>query len=216
MITLIKTITRVERAKKNSSRYHIYLNEEYSFSIHEDLLIKHHLFKGKQLDEAEMKSIVYEDEAHRAYLHGLQLIGRRPHAVQELVTKLVDRGYGKHTVDAAVIRLKELGYLDDLVFAKLWTEHRLIRQHKGKQWVKQELMQKGVSSKHIEEAMGQFAEEDEFDGAMQLGVKKWRQVKGDHLEKKRKTSAYLWRRGYSPAIVQKVVRELMEAERSED
>ena len=37
---------QVEKQKQGRYRYNIFLNEEFAFSVHEDILVKHRLIKG--------------------------------------------------------------------------------------------------------------------------------------------------------------------------
>ena len=50
-------ITKVEKQKRGKHRYNIYLNEEYAFSVHEDILIKHRLNKGESLHPQEIERL---------------------------------------------------------------------------------------------------------------------------------------------------------------
>lgn len=209
-------ITQIEKQKKRSARYNVFINGDYSFSVHEDLMIKHRLFKGSEIEEERLLELVQEDEEYRAYLHAIQLISRRPHSTKELIDKLKEKGYEAKSGEAAARRLTELSYLDDRLFAKQWTEQRMKWQKKGRQWVKQELKQKGIAPEYVEEALREYGEEEETDSAMLLARKKWNQIKGELADKKRKTSAYLWRRGYSTSIVQRVIRELSQGEDMEE
>ncbi|MNF08591.1 recombination regulator RecX [compost metagenome] len=50
-----------------------------------------------------------------------------------------------------------------------------------------------------------------------MGAKKWRQTSGEILDRKRKTGAYLMRRGFSGSLVSRVLRTLVqEQDDSED
>ncbi|HEY0828303.1 MAG TPA: RecX family transcriptional regulator, partial [Bacilli bacterium] len=75
-------------------------------------------------------------------------------------------------------------------------------------WVQFELLQKGISKEHITEAIGSIETEDEFRCAMELAARRWGNMKGAFLDRKRKTMALLLRRGYTASLVNRVLKEL--------
>ncbi|GIP33145.1 regulatory protein RecX [Paenibacillus sp. J2TS4] len=210
------TITQVEKQRRHP-RYNIYVDGEYAFAAHEDLVVKYRLLKGSVLDTEQIQQIIQEDEYHQAYLYSIRMIGRRPHSIKEVKEKLATKGYDVRTADAVTAKLKEQGYVNDLQFAQMWADHRVRLQKKGIRWVRHELQQKGISKDKIETALAGLDSEAEWGGALQLAEKKWRQTKGARLDKRRKVTAYLLRRGFSSSVVKKAlnqvdVREALEEE----
>ncbi|NHW35304.1 RecX family transcriptional regulator [Paenibacillus aceris] len=112
-------------------------------------------------------------------------------------------------------KLASQNYLNDEEFAKMWTDSRIISQKKGRNLVRQELQQKGIRKELVKHAMDNINPEDEIAGAMKLAQTKWKQTSGETFEKKRKTAAFLMRRGYTGAVVTKVLSQLS-SESSED
>jgi regulatory protein len=203
------TITKVEKQKRSKHRYNIFIQDEYAFSVHEDLLIKHRLFKGELLDPAQMATILQDEERHGAYLKALGMIGRRLHSTKEVKQKLKRQGYEDAVIQWAVEMLLEQNYMNDEEFAKLWTENRIISQRKGRNVVKQELQQKGISREHIQEAISNINPEDEYQSAYLLGKKKWLQSTGTGIDRKRKTGSFLLRRGFTNAVVSNVLKQII-------
>lgn len=201
-------ITSVERQKGNKHRYNLFIDGEYAFSVHEDIMIKHRLIKGESVEPDEIAVIVRDDERHQAYLEAIRYIGRRPRALKEVKLHLKEKGYEPDRIVETVERLVAERYLDDETFAKLWTEHRIVSQRKGRRWVEMELSQKGVDDGDIASALGGIDPEEEYAGARETGRKKWRITGGELPDRKRKVMAFLLRRGYSNELVSRVVREL--------
>ncbi|MDF2927244.1 MAG: RecX family transcriptional regulator [Paenibacillaceae bacterium] len=201
-------ITAVERQKRSKHRYNLFVDGDYAFSVHEDILVKHRLLKGEHIDRTRMESIVQDDERHQAYLEAIRYIGRRPRSHKEVKLHLKEKGYEPDRIAEILERLQSERYLDDEAFAKLWTEHRIVSQRKGRRWVQMELADKGVDEGDIARALGGIDPEEEYAGAWELGRKKWRTTGGELLERKRKVMAFLLRRGYSNELVSRVLREL--------
>jgi regulatory protein len=203
-----RLITSVERQKGNKHRYNLFIDGEYAFSVHEDIMIKHRLIKGETVEQDELAQIVQDDERHQAYLEAIRYIGRRPRALKEVKLHLKSKGYEPERIEETVERLQKERYLNDEAFAKLWTEHRIVSQRKGRRWVEMELSQKGVDDGDIAAALGDIDPDEEYAGAKETGTKKWRITGGEPLERKRKVMTFLLRRGYSNELVNRVVREL--------
>jgi len=203
-------ITAVERHPKQAGRYLIYLDGEPAITVHEDVLIKHRLLKGERIDAERLKQAVADEEQQRAWSDALKQVGRRPRSEKEVRHYLRRKGYAPPLIDAVVDRLKRDRYLDDAEFAAQWTEQRIYSQKKGRGWVKRELQQKGVSSTVIRRTLDRIPAEEEERLAFETGVKKWNASTGSMPDKKRKTAAFLLRRGYASAIVGKVIRRIAE------
>lgn len=210
--TEASVITGIERQKRNKKRYNVYVDQEYVCSVHEDILIKNRLLKGEQIDAERLKQALEEDERHEAYLKAIRFVAVRPRSVQEVKMKLKDLGYEADLIDWTVGRLLEQKYLDDADFAKLWTEQRIQYQRKGRNAVRYELAQKGLSRDEISKALSAVDTEEEMEGALIVGRKKWKTVSGERMDRKRKTMAFLLRRGYPSSLVNDVMRRLSEEE----
>ncbi|MNJ64956.1 Regulatory protein RecX [compost metagenome] len=124
--------------------------------------------------------------------------------------RLGEKGWNEDIINDVLNSLTEQGLVDDALYAQEWAGQRVKSRGKGKLWVRQELRQKGVSKPLIEEALIGVSEEDEYDSALQLGSKKWKSTSGEYIDKKRKVGAFLMRRGFSGALVSRVLRELSE------
>jgi regulatory protein len=114
---------------------------------------------------------------------------------------------GAAKVEAAVLRLKEYGYLDDAAFAETYARLRQQNEKLGQRRVRQDLQQKGVHSDLIAETIeSRYGQTDEEALARH------------HLERKRlrkpeneKETARIMRRlvaaGFSTAVIYKILRQ---------
>lgn len=201
-------ITAVERQQKRKDRYNIFVNEEYAFSVHADIMIKFRMMKDMEIEAAEIERIVHAEERHHAYLQALRYLQFRPQSAKELRRKLKDKGYAKPIIDSVIQQLTEQRYVDDELYAKQISEQRILSQKKGRMWVRRELAQKGISGEHIEEAMSAIDEEAEYDSAYSLGLKRWNGMKSNAFDRKQKLSAFLLRRGFPQGIVRRALRQI--------
>ncbi|WP_422657226.1 regulatory protein RecX [Paenibacillus sp. EC2-1] len=201
-------ITSVEMMRKPKHCYLIRFGQ-YSMSVHEDIMIKYRLMKGAVFQKEELEEIVVADERQQAYVEALRFLERKPRTEKEIAQRLGQKGMTADGIEKTIERLQQERLVDDELYAKQWAEQRITKQKKGRMWVRQELRQKGIDSELIVEALNEVNEEDEFYSAYLIGKKKWQQIKGDALERKRKTGAFLMRRGFTGEQVRKVINKLI-------
>lgn len=207
-------ITKVERQKKSDHRYIIHFGA-YNMTVHEDVMIKYRLISGNSFTKADLEEIVVADERQRAYVEGLRYLERKPRTSMEMIRRLRQKEIGETIIAEVVQRLQQERFLDDPLYAKQWAEQRIMNQRKGKMWIRQELREKGIDKSLISEALENITSEQELESALQTGRKKWNLIRGDVNDKRRKTGAFLMRRGFPGDMVRQVIHTLLEEENYE-
>lgn len=160
----------------------------------------------------DLVEIVVADERQRAYVEGLRYLERKPRTSQEMARRLREKEIGETIIAEVLLRLQQERFLDDPLYAKQWAEQRIANQRKGKLWIRQELREKGIDKSLISEALENISPEQELESALQTGRKKWNLIRGDVNDKRRKTGAFLMRRGYSGEMVRQVLNVLRQEE----
>jgi regulatory protein len=171
-------------------------------------MIKYRMITGSSFEKADLEDIVAADERQRAYVEGLRYLERKPRTAQEMARRLREKEIGETVIAEVLVRLQEERLLDDPLYAKQWAEQRITNQRKGKMWIRQELREKGIDKSLITEALDQITPEQELESALQTGRKKWNMIRGDVNDKRRKTGAFLMRRGFSGEMVRQVIQTL--------
>jgi regulatory protein len=210
-------ITSVELQKRQKHRYNVFINEEYAFAVHEDVLMKYRLFKGQSIDAATLEEVLLDEERQDAYVRAIRWLGSRQRTEREIRVYLQRKEYEEGVIDHCVKRLEAQRYVDDARFSQALAQERLKLQGKGKQWIRQELLHKGVDKGTVQEAVASIDPEDETAAAVLIAKKRWKSLANaeDLVAARRKLYSYLARRGYSAAAVQSAVREATSAQ-SED
>lgn len=201
-------ITKVERQKKSDHRYIIHFGA-YNMTVHEDVMIKYRMITGNSFMKADLLEIVVADERQRAYVEGLRYSERKPRTAMEMTRRLRQKEIGETIIAEVVQRLQEERLLDDPLYAKQWAEQRIANQRKGKMWIRQELREKGIDKTLISEALENITPEQELESALETGRKKWNLIRGEASDKRRKTGAFLMRRGFSGDMVRQVINTLL-------
>jgi len=204
-------ITRVERQKKADHRYIIHFGA-YNMTVHEDVMIKYRMITGSRFMKSDLEQIVLADERQRAYVEGLRYLGHKPRTALEMTRRLREKEIGETIIRETVERLQREQYIDDPLYAKQWAEQRITSQRKGKMWIRQELREKGIDKSLIAEALDHISPEQELQSALESARKKWNLIRGEVPDKRRKTGAYLMRRGFTGEMVRRVLQILLQEE----
>lgn len=131
---------------------------------------------------------------------GLRLLGRRAHSERELWRKLGRRGYEEAEVRTALVRLAELGYLDDQAFAEGHVRRRSASL--GPLALSAELAARGVDRGTAGRAVAAFDPEAQLASARRLverlyGRRPW----SGYREMIDSIGPRLVRRGFPPGVV---------------
>lgn len=139
-----------------------------------------------------------------AFDSSLKILSLRDHSEAELRRKLTAKGYEEQGIEESVARLKELGYLDDLRFARSFASSALRngRGYGGR--LKLELSRRGVAPAIVSEVLAELsAEYDERELLAQLIERRYAGFDAATApdKEKRKVVGYLQRRGFSLSAI---------------
>lgn len=204
-------ITKIEQQKRNKKRYNIYIENEYTFSVHEDILVSLRLLKGKYINSQEVKEIMQEEEKKKIERAIFHYLSYRPRTVMEVKRHLLEKGYKDEFIQYKIDEFIQKGYLNDKDFAQQWFTERIRTKKKGFRLLAEELKQKGISSSILEQIMLNMDQEEEWQSCYQLALKK---IKNDpnleDVNAKHKLMQYLARRGFSFDLIQRIYTKIME------
>jgi len=211
-------VTAVEQEAKKRGFYRICCKaasgdgDGPELSVHEDILIRHKLFKGAALDEAMLRIIMKEDGRQRAYAAGLAYLGYKPRTRKELERYLARKSFDEEDARLAVERLEREGYIDDRAYAQAFAHQRAVSHYKGSKLIRQELLQRGIGRDTADAAARALDPASELETAARLARKKWPGLKGEYRERCHKLAGFLLRRGFPHDVVRTAVRAAAEEE----
>lgn len=146
--------------------------------------------------------------------HAISYVSFRLRSRKEIHEYLSKRIKGNEEyIHLAESRLKELGYIDDEKYTKMFIESRNRSRPKGKKLIQLELRKKGISSDIIEHIDG-TADLELARGIAQKKYSLWKKL--PVLEQKKKLFGLLQRRGFSSTIVFSVIDEVTGLKYNED
>jgi regulatory protein len=212
---MAQTITKIARQVKDENRVSVFLDGDFAFGIHQDLLLQFNLYPGRTLSVEEQEAIQAAEQLFAAKANALAYLTYRPRTEQEVRKKLLKQSFDGAIVDKVIERLYELQYLDDGAYARSYARSRLANRGYGPGRVRLELRRRGVAQPLVEQALEEaYADEDPLVMARAQARKRWPRLarESDPYKRRRKLTDFLVRRGFSYETARQVVEELEDEE----
>jgi len=185
-------ITAITQQVRLKSRYSVYADERYAFSLSADALLAEGLYQGQEINEAQLKAYKKLSQDDKAYGLALAYVARRMRSTWELQDYFRRKGYDEALSTQILERLDRLELVDDRNFAGAWVRNRRLLKSVSKRRLRQELQQKHVATDIIDTVLAED-ETNERQVLRKLIAKKRRQTKyHDEL----KLMQYLARQGF--------------------
>lgn len=202
-----RKITSIEIQKNNTDRFSVFLDDEFAFGLHKDVLLESGIAKGDYLDDAQITEIKAREEIKRTKLKALKLLSVRARSKKELDERLKKTGFSQAAVSATLDDLQRLDLINDLKFAVMFARSKMIQKPQGKLALSLELKKKGIEEPDIKTAIdAAYENTSESEVALSLAVKKKRQCKNvTKVRARKRVSDYLLRRGFQFEVVHDIM-----------
>ncbi len=203
-------VTDIVEISKTKAR--VCVDEEISFALYKSELRKLAVKKDSELSSETYDRIMNEVLLKRAKLRCMNLLKSRDYSEYQLVTKLRQGLYPEEIIDAAVAYVVSYGYVDDVRYAQSYIQYA--SQSKSRRQIENDLMRKGISKENMEQAYAQCLEEDSLAAEEELIhnllEKKHFDRQNATYEERRKMVGFLYRRGFEPDQIYKVIGQFEE------
>jgi regulatory protein len=150
---------------------------------------------------------VDDKDLTRARNAAYRLLTYRPRSRAELIRKLQDREIDDAVIDAVLVDLERLGYVNDRQFAGQWAASRARLSGFGRRRIELELRNKGVDRELVSETLAEVLGPDaELETAKAVAAKKLNALANvDRETRRRRLSGFLERKGFSYEIIRAVL-----------
>ena len=201
-------ITKMEIQKKRKDRINIFLEGEYAFSCHVDLVFEYKLDRGVALNAGDVKAIVEADDMKMAYLYGLKIALTRSISITGCRRKLTQLEFEASSVTAAIDQLIENDFLNDLRYAQNYYEMK--QNSQGRYRIQQDLMRQGVDKAIVIQVIRDMADESlELSEALRLAKRKYGNlVQPIDMKTYNRIYGFLARKGYSATVIRHIMEKL--------
>ena len=176
----------------------MFLDGRYAFSVAEENLLSLGLKEEQEIDEEELAAIASEEDNRKAIDSSFRLLAVRDRSEKELTTRLKLKKLSKTSIDSALGRMKELGFIDDSKFACERTNY-LRRNGKGPAYIRMDLRRAGIDEETISGILSATPESraDEVEQIKNIALARLKRMgKIDPVAASRKLMGFLARRGF--------------------
>ncbi|RBP36162.1 RecX family transcriptional regulator [Garciella nitratireducens] len=210
-------VTKMIKQKKNKEYYNIYIDGEYSFSMHEELVILYEMKKGKYIDIEKMSEIIYEDNKKRAFNRALHYLSYRRRTQWEIEEYLKKKGFNEKIVELTIEKLKYYNLIDDEDYIKSYIAQKKSGNPIGRKKLLFDLEKKGIDNCLFDQIDQYYTQEEEYEQAKKLALKynkKYEKISSK--ERIYKIGQAGQRRGFSWEIMKNVIQEIVEKDQEEE
>jgi len=191
---------------KTKKRVNVFMDDSYSFTIDKELIAEGGLYCGKALSKAQIKELSDTDIFQRCLDAALHYLTYRPRSETEVRQRLCKHGFCNSVVNKVIVQLKKQELVDDVSFARYWTDNRILLYPRSRRLIKHELMQKGISAEIANEATEDL---DDEVNAYLAAQKKIRLLDTyDYNNFRQRLFNYLKTKGYSYEAIDYVSKRL--------
>lgn len=178
-----------------SKKYRILTDADICFVLYKGEKDRYSLDVGTELSDEMWLEIRNGILVKRAKKRAMYLLEKMDRTEKQLRDKLAESGYSGDLIDEAVEYVRSYHYIDDRRYARNYIRYR--QESKSRILLKNELLQKGVSSHIVDEAMEEEYHVDPCDLINRWLEKKDCPRAGENPAKERKICQFLMRKGFS-------------------
>jgi regulatory protein len=206
------TITDLQVQKNDADRISVFVDGEFAFGVHKDVVVKHRLTTGQTLTPEDREAVLTDEETVQAKQTALDYLAYKPRTETEVRRKLQESDTPPPVVEEVIARMHDLGYLDDEEYAQDYAHNRFSNKGYGPIRIRRELVKRGVDRGLADRAVDDlFAEVDPTAAAREHAEKYWPRIadEDDPRRQKQKLHDYLRRRGFSADTIYPLLDEFI-------
>jgi len=202
----MRKITALRVGRGRRKRVNVSLDSRFAFSLEADVAVKEGLQVGQELSAGQIEALARSDRCRRCLNAAVHYLSYRPRSEFELRERLHQRGFDGDSVEAALVKLKEQGLVDDMAFAQFWKDNRESFSPRSQWLTGLELRRKGVASNIIDQITDTI---DDEDSAYRAALSKARSLPtSDYQSFRRRLGGYLKRRGFGYRVINYTMEKL--------
>lgn len=202
-------ITKIESQKKNNDRVNIYVDGEFFMAVFTELIYTFNLKKGMEIDQNNLTYILKEEMYIKAKNKALNILSKADQSEKKIREKLSSE-FEEDTINIVIEFLLKNKFIDDDLLAQKIVNTNVNLNKCGRNKIKQNLYNKGISIESINEAISEIDKDVEFENAMYLAKKRYERVKNEDKRKiYQKISQHLAYKGFDYDIIKRVLNKLL-------
>ena len=191
----------------DNKRSKVFIDGEFAFILYRGEIRSYGIKTGEEISSPVFHEITETLIPKRAKLRAMNLLQKRDYTERKLRDKLKEGMYSDDVIDEAIEYLKSYKYIDDERYAEDYIRYQMNLRSKNR--IRQDLIQKGISTDLIDRLMNEAYETEENNPELALCVNLLRKKHYDPdtatYEDKQKIMAFLYRKGFGNDVISRAL-----------
>lgn len=196
------------KEQKNNSKCSIFIDGAFAFSMLKSDILYFKLKENTEISQEKYNFIMDTIIYIKAQDIALNYIGYKMRTENEVYKKLKEKEFNDDIIFRVIEFAKKYNYINDLHYCESYIKESIKLKPKGKNLLLWELKRKGVDDKFINLALNNI-ELNEFEGALKLISKKFKNIENIDFKQKKKIFDFLAQKGYSYDIIKEAFDEFL-------
>ena len=164
---------KIEGVKKTKNgKYKVIFDNNEVFSTYDDVILNNGLLFKKELDSELLNKLQIETNYYEIYNKVVKFISRKLRSEKEIKLFLDKNSVSSNDKDKIMIKLKDIGFINDKVFAGAYVQDRFNLSSDGPFKIISDLKKNNIDDKIINEYINKINEEDIYEKLTKLIIKK--------------------------------------------
>ncbi len=200
------TVTDLKIQKNNAERCNLYIDGQFYCGINAETAVLFHIKKGMEISRDLLNEMLAHDGYRSALNCALAYASRTANKSRyDFEQKLSE--YPTETVDSVLLRLEELGYINDAALAENIVSYGLSK-NEGPLLIRQRLMNKHIDKTAADDALDKVSDLDFLTAAKKCGEDAVAKYGTEDAKSKAKVFAAMQRRGFTFDMITEALGEL--------
>ncbi len=210
---------RIDKVEPKGKDFQVVLEEngeKTTITVHQDVLMRHGLFRKKTLTENERREIEKENAHAKLMQKALDLLALRDHSVASMRRKLKGLAHSE-AVESTLSKLKTLGYLNDDLMLERLVDDMIGFSLKGPGAIREKALKEGFHASDVDTALARMDETMEKERLERFVDKEMGRYVKDPIKKKAmKLMRLTVQNGYDMDLARSVIKKKTEAHKDTD
>lgn len=201
---------KIKKFKKlKNGQYQLFLEDDTSIIVHEDLILKYDLLLQKKISPSMQEKILEENLSYIAYDLAVKYLAKKMRSELEIKEYLLKQKVDSTIISSVIEKLKGQGYLNEKDYVQSYFADKINFSFAGPLKIEKELLALGISMDSVAIGKASFPlelEEERIKKIIERMVKNNRNKSEVMLRKK--IQEYLILNGYTPSIVSSLLSKI--------
>ena len=200
---------KVSKIRVKNKKYYISFDQyENEIILTEDQMVEFRIIVGHTISSEEFHKIKNSEKMSLYYNKVLHYIDFKPRSKKEVYNYLLNLDVDEKSINEIIQKLIKIQYLDDERYAQSYILE-LIRKSKGRLYILQNLLNKGIDQDLIQKYLNEYSFDEEKKNALKIVNKFISSIQKNPIKKqKMQITNKLLQEGYSFDIINYVLGEI--------